>query len=248
MPDTSYSVYTWRGTQAGGNQVWRKLRPTSAAIAEALATRFAYGVPIAWPDGSSVGLSYSPVCLIQFSASARLLTRRRSFALTLNSEGGYWLTDKPIVAIYGTEANLDAGSASTDGIPVNVIVYAAVYSGEIQVASPPDSSGAPTYTGTASTVYGLDETMTVTVPSWRDPINATSFQGYADSVAASVQDAILELTVPLNRFDPRALVPGSAINVVDALGRSTGLETAALPLTDAEYSFPRNRGYWRHRL
>ena len=246
LPDTSYSAYTWMSTQGGGSIVWRKLRPAQASIAEALAPSFSYGVPIVLPDGTTGGLTNYPVCLIAYSDSGSPPYRYSPLSIKLNSEGGFWLTDKPMVAVNGTPANLAIGGASTDGIPDNVIVYAAVYSGELSVTSPPDSGtpAAPQFGGTASTVYGLDETLTITVPGWRDPINASSYQGFADSVASSVQDAILEITVPVLRFDPRALVIGSALNLADDYGSTTGMEAAAVPVIDCEISFENNRGFW----
>jgi hypothetical protein len=230
LPSTDFDTYVITGTTGGPSVVWRKYRPTDPEVAARLAHQFSYPVNIVNSEGTAVSRSNFPFLVVEYGEKAPF--RSMPFTVEVNSEGGYLLAERPVVVLSGD-------GTSIQEYPHNVIVYAAVYDDVLAVKSPPDSGGVAQYSGTSKDTYGLEETLTVTVPSWRDPAGGSAMQGYADTLLDSVKDAHVEGQMAVLQCDPRLWVPGTRVNLAAEGGAyTTGLEAAALPVSEVTLEFP----------
>src|SRR5262249_19996568 len=111
-----------------------------------------------------------------------------------------------------------------------------INTGALKTVYPADVLGVPQYAGTANSLLGLTRTKTLTVRDWRDLSNFANMLLYATEWLSAYQDVVFEGAVPYFGLLSSVLAPGSSINIDAAY--TTGLETAALPITalDLEYN------------
>jgi hypothetical protein len=123
--------------------------------------------------------------------------------------------------------------------PSDVWVLLPVNTGPNVVYYPPNTGGppatTPAYAGTSYTVEGLTDTLTVTVPEWRDPANATAMSAYASDLLDSVKDARVQGTVTYHGIYTPALTMGLALTIA-ASGYTApyGWGSLAIPVLECE--------------
>jgi hypothetical protein len=238
LPATTYTSYTLIGTAGGASNVYRHFGLSNTDMAPKLRRKFPR--PTLWhnSDGSYDQLVNFPVASVLFSANGLPPYAELPIGITIDTTTSTFLTDQPVVCLFGNPANLRAGGAAVDGIGI-VRALLPIATGQLQSIWPPNSGGSPVYGGTSHAIDGLTDTLTVTIPSWRDDNSTNNMLGYAADLFDTVSDVAQELTVPWLGINLAVLVPGLAVNLTGH-GYTTGLEAAKLPVLHGELAFKRN--------
>lgn len=199
-PSNSFNTYIIYGTAGGASGVWRKYKPADANVATNLAMVFPFPTPAVSTDGASVELVSRPSMQVVCTTKDNQVnyTTTLPVPMTVDIKNGYFYAEKPVVTYFGTTANLKLGGANTDGIPDDVRVFAAVRTGNLEAIRPAnDVNGNAVFSGTANSVEGIQETLTVTMRDWLDPGNQNTMENYAQDLLESVQDTVCEGVIPL---------------------------------------------------
>lgn len=234
LPSTSYQTYTIVGLAGGASSVWRKWVLTNPDMIAGLKRKFPR--PTAWHnfDGTAATMVNFPVASVLYSATGLPPYAESPIGISLDTSSGIILTAVPMVTVFGTNANLVIGGASTDGIGI-LRVLLPIATSHLTATYPPDSGG-PVYAGTSHTIDGMSDTLTITIPQWRDDNNSGNMVQYAADLFDSVSDVVQELTIPMVGIYPAALQPGLAVNLAH-VSVTTGLESAKLPAISGELTF-----------
>jgi len=233
---TSYTSYTILGLAAGGSIVWRRYAVADAACAARLRPRATFPAPLANANGGASAMTSTPLVEVLYSSSGAAPWYTSPIGAAVDYVNGRFDTEKPVVSLYGTQSNLITGGSSTDGIPANVRAFIPTRSDVLQAISPANSGGSPVYQGTSSSIEGINRTLTVTVPSWRDPANASNMVAYAADLLDAHKDTVFEGSVKVLRFDARWFSPGQALNLACDY-YATGLESIAAPVVECRLRF-----------
>jgi hypothetical protein len=232
LPITNYDHYQIFGQQSGASIVWRRYTVT-AALAAAMASHFNYAVPFRNSDGSAVTLTTFPTSDIVWGGTAPYFEAPMGF--TQDPVAGTITFFRPVVTLSeADQTKLIAGSGYQT--PVDVRVLLAINKGALTATAPPDSGG-PVYAGTLHTVEGVDRTLYVMVPAWRDPSNQTNMNAFATHFLDSVKDTVVEGAVTYHGLYLPALTPGMALSIAGAHGSTvitTGWEAIACPVAECE--------------
>lgn len=228
LPHTNFDSYSLHGTTGGGSIVWRKYAPTDAVLAGAMTLEpFTYPFPYHAADGQAVTLTCGPTSAIVSGV------QQAPLGFIVDPVAGVVLFDRPVVSIYGTQANLEAGGASTDGIPDDVRVLVGCYKSNLVAVCPDDAyGGVPQYDGTIFTVEGIERTLAIQVDEWQDPAQQAAMHEFACDMLDSVKDTVVEGQINYLGFLESLLEIGSAYNITSRLGATvipTGWEDINLP-------------------
>jgi hypothetical protein len=218
LPATNYDTYAIYGISSGASLVWRKYKIVDDDVAAALARQFSY--PFAWAlaSGGAATVTSFPVASVLWS----------------DTGGGppynevpipFSVVDRYIIFAVPTY-QLTAGA-----VPADVRVVLAVNTGELTATKP--ASG---YEGTSHTVEGLEKTLTITSRDWRDPINQSHVEDYAQDVLDSVKNTIVEGTVTYNGLYSPALTWQNGLSITGD-GYVTGWKDLNLPITEVEITW-----------
>lgn len=238
LPHTDFDSYVIKGLTVGGSVVWRRYRPVDEDVRARLRPMFTFPQPFTSVAGNATSMVNTGVVEILYSSNGDPPYQTALAGYTIDVDTGYVMLERPAPTWFGTTANLEAGGDSTDGIPADIRFFLPVSTDTLEAICPPDS-GSPEvaqYEGRAFDVYGLERTLTITVPSWRDPSQSTRMAEYACDQLDAVKDDIIEGTVPLIRFNADFLTFGRAINIVSG-SYDTGLEDVALPVSEVSLQF-----------
>ena len=233
LPATGFNKYTIFGLTGGASVVWRLYRITDAAIGAALADQFPYSQPFISASGSAASLTDTPVGSVVWSSNGNPPYNEFPLPVTWDAGSGTILFVSPTYFIANNAA------------PNDVRFLAAVNTQALQSVSPADVGGTPQYQGTSHTVDGLAKTLTVTIDSWRDPINLNNVAAYAADLLDSVKDAVVEGMVTYQGLYLPALTMGIALNIAGN-GYTTGWEAPlssftgfpGVPVVECELEWP----------
>lgn len=249
MPSTSFDSYTIYGTAGGAANVWRRYKAADTGIRAAMATYFPFPVVMTTSDGTAAEMVSRPVMQILYAPSGFPSSSQAAapLGMTVDVTTGYIYADRPVVTLFGTSQNLQKGGSATDGIPTDVRVFAAVRKGNLEAIKPADSGGSPTYEGTSHTVYGVDETLTITVSDWIDKGQQTQMDAYAQDLLDSVKDVVYEGAIPLVGYYKTWLTDfGAGVQVKGPSGGYTlPWESVTLPVVRAGLEWTSHGPLWR---
>lgn len=231
LPHTNFNAYEIRGIGSKSSLVWRKYQVEDDDCAERLRPRATFPAPVINANSNIATMSSTPVFEIAWSSDGNPPYATQTMSATIDYSTGSVIFDQPTVYPFGTDANLELGNGDTDGIPTDVIAWIPTQTDELYVACPEDTGTAyaPAYDGTLSTIEGINRTLTVTAPFWRDPANESNMQDYACYLHDSVKDTVIEGTIPLLYFDKNYLTPGRAVKL-GGNGYDTEWEDYVLPV------------------
>lgn len=219
LPDLTFDNYILRGISSGASLVWRKYKAADSTIAASLARRFTYPVPYVNAGGSAASLTSYPQASVVWSLPGS--TTPLEFF-------------DPIVAIDLANGTFLLGTPTynySNAPPTDVRILAAVNTSVLQAIKP--ASG---YEGTSHAVEGLEDTLTITLDSWRDPANQANVEAFAQDQLDSVKDAVIEGSVTIRDLFTPSLAFGLGLSF-DAAGYSTGWETLNAPVTEVEITW-----------
>jgi len=222
LPAITYNAYQIWGLAENASVVWTRYKVTNSTIAAQMLNFFPYPVPILNSTGNAGALTSSPVGLIQWSSTGSPPYNTASMAITLDPVNGLVYFQRPTALTFG----------STSTPPNNVIAFVPVANGSLNVYAPSSS----TYAGTLYTVEGIERAKVITVRDWKDASNSANMATFASEFLTSVQDVVVEGTVPYYGLLSTFLAPGQAVSIAGN-GYTTGWESLALPVISAEIAF-----------
>ncbi len=238
LTSLAYGSYKIWGLAEDGSIVFRKYKLSSSHIASALLNFFPYPVAVqlavvnnaAWVTSSIQGYVQVPEV---GSSGPPYVTGAAN--ITVDPVGGYVYFDKPTAFI----VNQAAGSYI---VPYNVVALLAVATGT-NSTTVPTSGGVASYSGTSYTVEGIQRTKTITVRDWTDASNLANMTTFATEFLSSVQDVVVEGSVPYYGMLSTFLTCGSTGQAVSITGNdtvtayTTGWESLKLPVVSVELVF-----------
>jgi hypothetical protein len=230
-----YNSFKLWGLAFDGSIVYRKYAITNTDVAAALLNYFPYPVAVqlavvgnaAWQTSSIQGFVQVPEV---GSSGPPYITGGAN--ITVDPVGGYVYFDRPTAFI----VNQAAGSYIP---PYNVVVLLAMANGALKTIVPSPT----TFSGTLFTVEGVSRTKIITVRDWSDASNVGNMTTFATEFLESVQDVVVEGTVPYFGLLELYLVCGSTGQAVSITGNDsvtaydTGWEALALPVVSVELVF-----------
>ena len=230
LTSTNYTSYKIWGLDFGASIVWRKYKITNASVASNLLNYFPYPVAVtiapinnaAWVTSSIQGFTQ----VSETGSGAPYVTA--SANITVDPVNGYVYFNAPTAFVINA-------AAGTYRQPYNVMALLAVSNGALSVTVP-QIGGSPGYAGTCYTVEGITRTKTVTVRDWTDPSNNLNMQTFATEYLGSVQNTVVEGTVPYAGLLSQFLVCGASGQGVSITGSTytTGHDTANIPVVAVE--------------
>jgi hypothetical protein len=228
LPAVTYNSYQIWGLSLNSSVVWRKYKVTNAAIASAMLNFFPYAVPILTSAGNQGSLTTTPIGLVQWSNGGSAPYNTASQGITLDPVNGLIYFDRPTALVFGSQTTA----------PNNVMAFIPVASGSLNVIVP-QVAGVPGYGGTLYTVEGVQRTKVITVRDWRDASNFSNMQTYANEVLQSLENVVVEGTVPYYGLLTTYLTVGSTGQAISIAGNgyTTGWESLSLPIVSVEIAF-----------
>jgi hypothetical protein len=236
LPATNYNSYALVGVGSGAPIVWRRYRVVDTTARARLRHRASFPAPLVNANGNAQAMTSTPLVEILYSSGGSAPWFTATIGATLDLAAGTFDTERPAVLLFGTRANLETGGASTDGIPSNVRAFLPTQTDALTVKAPQDSGGSPVYSGTANTIEGLTDTLTITAPSWRDPGNTTNMQAFAQDTLEALRDTVIEGSVTVLKFDPRWFTPGQGLRIAGS-GFTLGWESITHPVIECQLNW-----------
>jgi hypothetical protein len=247
LPSTSFDEYTIRGYAGGASIVWRRYQLTDSTVRLKIRPIATFPAPLTNANGTAVTMTSTPACEVLWSSSGNPPEFQIPCPITIDFETGYLYTEVPVVTYFGTRANLLLGGPDTDGIPTNIRFFLPIATGALTATYPADVSGSPVYEGTSYTVEGIADTLTVTVPQWKDPTQLTQMEAYAADLHDAVKDTVIEGTIPMARFDARFLTVGQGVKLTGQ-GYATPFADITLPVVECVIKFEAGLSKYRTEL
>ncbi len=234
IPNVQYDSYVIRGMSNSGAITYRRYKPSDATLAARLRPRASFSSPLTNANGNFAQSTSTPLCEIDWSSTGSAPYYTATMGISVDTVDGWIDVEKPVVMVYGTQAN-----NYSDGVPTNVRMFLPTRTDTLNVQAPADVSGVPQFSGSLYSIEGISRTYTVTVPQWRDPVNGTNMQAYAQSLLDSLKDTIIEATIPFALLDTRWFTPGQAIQLTGGT-YTTGYESIKVPVLEVrvEFSMP----------
>lgn len=206
----SYTTFAIYGMAGGLLNCWRKYKINNSAIVAKLADRFQAPVPFVSSVAPSASLTTVPAATIIKNGQELPAT------FVLDKSSGHVYFDLPTSLLFRTPTGAVA--------PDDIRVMLAVYSDTNNVRVP--ASG---FEGTSYTQCGLQDEMTIFLGDWRDPLNKSQVQTWAQNVLDCVKDIQLSGSVEVYNKVDDAMSMGCGVNLIGS-GYSTGYETANIPI------------------
>jgi hypothetical protein len=231
LTSVAYNAYQMWGMAAGSSIVYRKYKVSNAAIAANLLTVFPYPVPIATSiNSASAALTSTPSGFYTYPENGTGPPYNLgTVSITIDPVNGLIYFDRPTAVPGGTIVVY----------PVNVMAFVAVASGSLSTFAPSST----TYAGTLYTVEQIERTKTITCRDWTDQSNTTNMALFASEFLNSVENVVVEGSVPYNGLLTAFLVCGSAGQGVSITGTSgstayiTGWDALNIPVVSVELIF-----------
>lgn len=234
LPATTYNHYEIRGAVSGAALVYRRYVTTNTALGLKVMRYFPYPQNIQSADGSFVSQTTKPTASILWSSNgnAPYFEVPLGFTVQPDTTAGHThiIFDRPTTTLYGDQGALWSGATVTDQVPTAVVVYLPIDRGSLQSAKP-----ATGFDGLGHSLYGIQRTLYVTCPAFKDYSNQGNVDQWCQQLLDSVKDPIWEGTIVYHGKYAPALAPGAAIALAATGGQATGLESIPLPVVEAEY-------------
>lgn len=232
--NSGYTKYAIRGNKTGMSTVWRRFEIPDTYINQHLQPRFSHSVPFN-TGSAAVANTWVPTAVVCWSASGTPPYLEFPVSLQVvpydGTTPGYILFDQPVVNVFNSRDDLEAGGASVTE-PDDLIVLLPVSRGALTVQAP--TSG---YEGTAYTVDGLQRTLTVDYPDWLDSRNSTSMATLAQEILDTVKDTVVEGQITYLGKAASYLTLGKSLNIARA-GGTTGWESLGAPIREVSLEWP----------
>jgi hypothetical protein len=229
LPNVSFNSYQIWGLAVGESLVYRKYLVANAAVGQALLNYFPFPVAIqiaAVADAAS--LTSTPQGFVQYFANGVNDSNGinvTALAITVDPVNGIIYFDRPTAIQSGT------------GIvtPLNVIAFVPVATGTLSAFAPSNT----TFAGTLFTVEGVERTKIITVRDWVDFSNQTTMNTFATEYLDSVQDVVVEGSIPYYGLLTTFLTVGATGQAVSITGSTytTGWDALAIPVVSVELIF-----------
>ena len=231
LPNTSYDGYLLTGQAGNASAVWTTFELPSWA-GPLVAPQSTYPFPFKFANGTAETLTSSALGIVLYSPDGNPPYSMSAGGITVDQGSGYVIFAYPVYATAG-------------GVPADVQALVPIYTTTNSVTAPSVGN----YQGTYYTVEGIERTLTLTVPSWRDPLNASGMQAWSQNVLDSVKDTKVEGQVTFLGLYTPALTMGIALNIAGN-GYTTGWESsaiAAVPVVECQLEYgtgPGNATSW----
>jgi hypothetical protein len=234
LANGGYTQYHLVGQPAGLSACWRLYDIANTYVAGHLMKKFPRPVP--WRSSDAVVLTNYPTAVVCWSPDGHPPYLESPATFEVLPETGQIRFSEPVVRVFGTPANLQAGGAQTDGIPADLKVLVPYSRGTLTATAP-----AAGYAGTAYVVDGLQRTLYVDVPSWTDGGELANMQALAQAILNTVQDAVVEGSITYHGKYDAGLAPGLALNLAGD-GYPTGWEDLNAPVRTFTLDWPQTGG------
>jgi hypothetical protein len=223
LPNLLFDRYTVTGTTKDASVVWC-LYQLPAWAGPKVAKQTTYPFAFHASSGLAETTTSSPTGWILYSDSGSPPYQEYATPVTVDSASG--------TVRFAYPTYLTAGAH----VPTDVRAVVPIYTGANQAFAPSSSS----YSGTAYTVEGIQKTLTVPLPAWRDPAALSSMNAFAADILDAVSNTVLEGTVTYLGLYTLALDMGIALNIAGN-GYVTGWEAGtipALPVVECQVEWP----------
>lgn len=220
LPITSYDKY-WiycQGSPSG--EVWRKYKVANTDDAQSLVASFPYNQPFALASNQITNVR-APAASIAWSSSGSPPYSEVVVGVTVDPSDGTLLFGKPTCLVWGSPSRIEP--------PDDIRAIIAVAVGRLTVTVPADISSVAQYEGTfyeeeCGSSPTRAKTLYVTVASWRDPINQSQMEAYAQTILDSIKDTVCSGSVVYHDLYTPALEFGKAV-AINGNGFTTGWES-----------------------
>jgi hypothetical protein len=198
-----------------------------------------------WHSATSVNTILFSTSNILYSANGQPPYLEGPLGFAIDPSEGTITFHRPVVDVFGTRSNLELGGDRTDGIPADIHVMLAYYRDTLTATVPADVADVPQYEGTAFTKYGVEETLSIQVNDWRDPLSKSRMENMAREILDSIKDEIIEGAVRVDTLVMGGEQPLLSLDFAAVYGPSaytTGLEEANLPVVRVDIEWQNSPG------
>ena len=221
LPHTNFDRYTIRGTHLAKSAVWCEYALPSWAAAK-VAKQSSFDFPFRLSGGVAETLVSTPMGEVCWSSSGNApYSGSVAIGISVDVGAGTIRFPQPTYLLAGSKT------------PSDVRALVPIYTDTNTVTLPADSGGLPQYEGTSYTVDGIERTLHVYLPGWRDPANASFVSDFAQQLLDSVKDAAQEGQVRYLDLYADAFAPGISASIT-ASTYSTGWDSAAIPVVECQ--------------
>jgi hypothetical protein len=228
LPHLLYDHYVLTGSVGGASAVWCVYQLPSWAAAK-VAPQASWASNYRAPGAASGMLTSTALGSVLWSSSGSPPYSSYTVGVAVDPVTGY--------VHFTTPTYVTAGNKTPSEVRALVPIYVDVN----QVASPVDVLGVPQYAGQLHSVEGLDRTLPVYCPGWRDPGNAAAVQAWADELLTSVQDPVEEGVVTVLGLDEGLMVMGTSLELAGT-GYATPWSGTALPVLECQLEWQTQPG------
>jgi hypothetical protein len=229
-PNTGFTGYTISGLTSGASLTWRKYQIADSSLWPLVVAQSTYPQPFVTPGGSATLIS-TPMGAVFWPQSGTSPPYNMFPLPFVVDDSGNVVFLAPTFVCANNSTPADVWAA----IPINT--------GPNQVFSPVNTGSppvTPAYAGDSHTIEGLEDTLVVTMPDWRDPGQVAQVQALANDWLLSTKDGVREGDVVYHGLWTQALTFGICLNiglVADGVTGTSGWEAAYLPVVGFEVEF-----------
>ncbi len=211
----NYNSYQLWGLTLGCNRFGREFVLTNSLYGQSMQPFFPWPFPFVGAFGNSATMTTTPICQVIYGNQIAIV------GITIDPVNGVIYTDRPVQTIFGSPQ-----------YPDDVQVFLPIANGTLEAWAPSSS----TYSGTLYTVEGIQRTKILTVLDWKDYSNQSDMQTFAQEYLTSVQDVVVEGSLPYYGLNTTFLLPGEAVSIAGTTGTSytTGWENLKLPVVGVD--------------
>jgi hypothetical protein len=234
LPNTDYDSYYLVGEATGGAVTWTRYEIENKEIAAAIVNQFPYDVIWRTLGQLAAARTSYPVANVLWSSTGEEPYEERPIGITaIDTDLGYIYFDIPTPKVYAPDSEMQKGGAAVAAFaPIDIRVMVPVAKDDAREAIVPSSG----YEGTAYDDEGLERTLYVFEPSWRDGTDAERMELAAQEILDSVKDTVIEGSVSVLKQLDSVLVPGKSLNL-DGPDWSSPLASMGTPIIAAELVF-----------
>jgi hypothetical protein len=230
----TYVTYDLVGDSTPASRVYRDYLPANATTRLLLQDDFSVPIAVGNADDTMKLRKKSRFAKILYTPAGSTKVREIEWSFDLNKDTGAIRFHKPVVAAFGTIANLTAGGTHVDGIPTDIQIWIPRRANSMSAVYPADTAG-PTknYAGTSYSIDGLTRTKTIYYPQWVDPSQQSRMDTIAIENHGTMSDTVLEGPIEVGDVGRPFFSPGLAFDFAQLDGSTCGYETAKIPVVSA---------------
>lgn len=234
LPHTDFDSYYLVGDAVAGSVTWTLYDILNKTIAAGIVGQFPYPVVFRTSANVAAALTSFPVANVLWSSDGQPPFNEYPIGISaIDTDAGTILFDRPTPAVHAPPSEMQKGGAAVQVYtPSDIRVMVPVAKAGAREAVRPASG----WEGTANTVEGLQRTLYVFDPSWRDGTDASRMLVAAQEQLDAVKDTVIEGSVAVLKRLDAVLVPGRSLNIAGN-GYSSPLSSAAVPILSAELLF-----------